>query len=66
VKEAGTVGFSNLDFDEALLVLLNSDLQIYDLYLADRQAIQGQLQLRPGRKDITIRQFKSIGRRLPD
>jgi hypothetical protein len=63
VDDHGTVGrFSNLDFDEALLVLLDRDLQIDELYLADTQVIQGQL--RAGRNDIAIHRFKSIGRRL--
>ena len=65
VNEAGTVGrFTNLDFDAALLVLLDNNLQPYDLCVVERQVLEGQL--RPGRNDITIAKFKALGRSLPD
>lgn len=65
VNKAGTVGrFTNLDFDAALLVLLDNNLQPYDLCVVERQILEGQL--RPGRNDITIAKFKSLGRSLPD
>lgn len=64
VNEAGTVGrFTNLDFDAALLVLLDSNLQPYDLCVVGQQVLEGQL--RPGRNDITIAKFKALGRSLP-
>jgi len=65
VNEAGTVGrFTNLDFDTALLVLLDSNLHPYDICVVERQDLEGQL--RPGRNDITIAKFKALGRSLPD
>jgi len=65
VNEAGTVGrFTNLDFDAALLVLLDNNLQPYELCVVERQFLEGQL--RPGRNDITIAKFKALGRSLPD
>lgn len=65
VNEAGTVGrFTNLDFDAALLVLLDDNLQPYDLCVVERRVLEGQLRL--GRNDITIAKFKSLGRSLPD
>ena len=65
VNEGGTVGrFTNFDFDGALLVLLDSNLQTYDLCVVERQVLESQL--RPGRNDITIAKFKALGRCLPD
>ncbi|HSW58105.1 MAG TPA: hypothetical protein VLH15_06860 [Dehalococcoidales bacterium] len=64
VNEAGTVGqFTNLGFDAALLVLLDSSLQPYELCVVERQVLEGQL--RPGRNDITIAKFLALGTSLP-
>ena len=54
-----TPSFTSLEFDWALLVLMDKDLQNYEIWRADRTNVERNL--RPGRKDIKILQFQKIG-----
>ena len=61
VRETGTTGrFTNMNFNAALLVLLDKYLQNYEIWLVDPGSLQKSL--RPGRRDISVRMFKKIGR----
>lgn len=63
VNSVGTVGtFTSFDFDGALLVLLDKDLQVYEVWLSTPADIRQNL--RRGRRDITVGKFKQIGRRV--
>ena len=57
-----TPRFSSFEFDKALLVLMDEDLQNYETWLADANSIKRHL--RPKRADLHIRKFQAIGRRI--
>lgn len=57
-----TPSFTNWEFDKALLILMDKDLQNYETWLADRQSIKTCL--RHNRKDIQIQRFQAIGQRI--
>jgi len=63
VDPMGTVGgFSSLEFDAAILVLMDSDLQVYEVWLASVDKVRANL--RQGRRDITVARFEQVGRCL--
>jgi hypothetical protein len=63
VDPNGTVGgFSSLGFDAAMLVLMDSGLQVYEVWLAGVETVRAHL--RHGRRDITVARFKQIGRSM--
>ena len=63
VDPMGTVGgFSSLVFNAAILVLMDSDLQVYEVWLASVDKVRANL--RQGRRDITVARFKQVGRSL--
>jgi hypothetical protein len=63
VDPLGTVGrFSSLEFDAAILVLMDSDLQVYEVWLASVDKVRANL--RQGRRDITVARFKQVGKSL--
>lgn len=63
VDPMGTVGgFSSLEFDTAILVLMDSDLQVYEVWLVSVDKVRANL--RQGRRDITVARFKQVGRSL--
>lgn len=57
-----TPRFTSLEFDWALLVLMDKDLQNYEIWRANRTNVERHL--RPGRNDMQILQFQSIGDRI--
>jgi len=57
-----TPHFTSFEFDEAILVLMDKNLQNYEIWLADSDSVQGNI--RPQRKDMQILRFQQIGRRV--
>jgi hypothetical protein len=63
VNPVGTVGwFSSFEFDMALLVLMDSDLQVYQVWCVNRDEVRANV--RPGRRDITVARFIQIGKSI--
>jgi hypothetical protein len=57
-----TPRFTNLEFDTAVLVLLDKDLQNYEIWLAQSDNVAKNL--RPERNDMHVLRFQQIGRRI--
>ena len=63
VNPVGTVGgFSSFEFDRALLVLMDSDLQVYQVWCVNRDEVRANV--RPGRRDVTVARFIQIGKSI--
>lgn len=57
-----TPRFPSLEFDRALLVLMDKDLQNYEIWLAESENVKHNLRL--GRNDISVLQFRTIGQKV--
>jgi hypothetical protein len=63
VNPMGTVGgFSSLEFDAAIFVLMDSELQVYEVWLASLDTVRANM--RQGRRDISVGRLKQVGRCL--
>ena len=63
VNPMGTVGgFSSFEFDAAILVLMDSELEVYGVWVANVDTVRAHM--RHGRRDITVARFKQVGKSL--
>ncbi|MFC1919870.1 DUF6998 domain-containing protein [Chloroflexota bacterium] len=58
--------FSSFNFDYALLVLLDSSYEVFEIYKADRKTVEDEIKNQSyKRNSISVSRFKKLGEQVP-